>query len=130
MHAIRNPFCPSYSFWLSSIFMPALPIKPDLTLKYPDADGHELVTDFYLPGPDAKNLPCILLRGPGGRHSVSAISYADLGKEGLCRRHSETPVPQVTLKAKHCLSIPIAGASFRTAFDTVQWLAKHPVNNW
>jgi predicted acyl esterase len=35
--------------------------KPDMTIMVPMSDGIELATDIYLPDPQAKSLPCILL---------------------------------------------------------------------
>src|SRR5262245_53100805 len=58
------------------------PVKPHATVMIPMRDGVSLPTDLYLPETEAKHLPCILLRGPAGRHAQTATLFAPLAQEG------------------------------------------------
>lgn len=101
---------------------------PDLTLKIPMRDGHELVTDFYLPQPDAKNLPCILLRGPGGRQSATATAYTGLVKQGYVVVIQDTRSASDT-EGKTLPFYSDGWGKQQDGYDTVQWLAKNPLTN-
>lgn len=101
---------------------------PDLTLSIPMRDGVELTTDIYLPNPDAKNLPCILLRGPGGRRASTAIYYTNLAKEGYVVAIQDTR--SATDKEGKTLPYYSDGwGKYQDGYDTVQWLAAHPLTN-
>ena len=45
-------------------------------------DGVQLPTDLYLPSPEAKGLPCILLRSPSGRTRGHFETIIALAKDG------------------------------------------------
>lgn len=102
--------------------------KPDHTLMIPMRDGTLLPTDIYLPHPEAKNLPCILLRGPSGRNSRSGTAYIGLAKHGyiIAIQDSRSALD------KEGRSLPYftdGWGKFQDGYDTVDWLAKHPLTN-
>ena len=103
-------------------------VKPDLTLQIPMRDGMELTTDVYLPQPEAKNLPCILLRGPGGRQSAAALYYASLAKEGYAVAIQDTR-SACDLEGKTLPYYSDGWGKMQDGYDTVQWLSKHPLTN-
>lgn len=102
--------------------------KPDQTFKIPMRDGHELITDIYLPSADAKNLPCILLRGPGGRHAASAVTYVGLAKDGYVVAIQDSR----SVNDPEGKTLPFFSDGWgkqQDGYDTVQWLAQNPVTN-
>ena len=101
---------------------------PDLTLNIPMRDGVELTTDIYLPDPEAKNLPCILLRGPGGRQASTAICYASLAKEGYVIAIQDTR-SAIDHEGKTLPYYSDGWGMHQDGYDAVQWLAKHPLTN-
>jgi uncharacterized protein len=126
----RSLFIILASFSLLNAFfeLSAAEVKPDLTLKIPMRDGVELTTDIYLPNPEAKNLPCILLRGPGGRLAPSAIMYTDLAKEGFVIAIQDTR-SAIDLEGKTLPFYSDGWGKEQDGYDTVQWLAQHPLTN-
>jgi predicted acyl esterase len=102
--------------------------KPDMTIMVPMSDGIELATDIYLPDPQAKSLPCILLRGPAGRHSNTATLYAKLAKAGYAVAIQDTRAT----KDEGGKSIPFYTDGWgpqKDGYDAIEWLAKHPITN-
>lgn len=107
-------------------FVGADEIKPDKTIMVPMSDGTELTTDIYLPSPDAKNLPCILLRGPAGRHTISATRFAELAKAGYVVAIQDTR----SANEGKCLPFYTDGwGKQQDGYEAVEWLAKHPLTN-
>lgn len=103
-------------------------IKPDTTLFVPMRDGELLPTDIYLPYPEAKNLPCILLRGPAGRRSQTALIYTPLAKAGYAIAIQDTRAAN----DKEGKTIPFQSDGWgkeQDGYDTVEWLAKNPLTN-
>ena len=104
-------------------------LKPDLTIMVPMHDGTELPTDIYLPHPDAKNLPCILLRGPSGRHHfASATVYAPMAKAGFVVAIQDTRAA----KDREGKTLPFFSdgwSKYQDGYDSVEYLAKHPLTN-
>lgn len=107
----------------------ATELKPDLTLMVPMSDGTELPTDIYLPTPDAKGLPCILLRGPSGRHHVaSATVFAPLAKAGYVVAIQDTRAAADT-EGKTLPFFSDGWHKFQDGYDAVEWLAKNELTN-
>ncbi len=118
-------------FLLISLFSLSLAseaVKPDQTLFIPMRDGVELPTDIYLPYPEAKNLPCILQRGPAGRHVPTATCFAALAKAGYVVAIQDTRAAN----DKEGKTLPFYSDGWgkeQDGYDTVQWLADHPLTN-
>jgi predicted acyl esterase len=103
-------------------------IKPDITLFIPMRDGELLPTDIYLPYPEASNLPCILLRGPAGRRSPTALVYTPLAKAGYVIAIQDTRAAN----DKQGKTVPFNSHGWgkeQDGYDTVEWLAKNPLTN-
>lgn len=104
-------------------------LKPDCTLMVPMRDGTELPTDIYLPHPEAKGLPCILLRGPAGRHHfASATVYAPMAKAGYVVAIQDTRAA-TDLQGKTLPFFSDGWSKYQDGYDAVEWLAKHPLTN-
>ena len=104
-------------------------LKPDFTLMVPMRDGTELPTDIYLPHPEAKNLPCILLRGPSGRHHfASATVYAPMAKAGFAVAIQDTRAA-TDQQGKALPFFSDGWSRYQDGYDAVEWMAKHPVTN-
>lgn len=117
-------------FFLFLIFqgIGAEELKPDLTIKIPMRDGVELTTDLYLPSPEARGLPCILLRSPSGRQQPYWQSLLPLAKEGYAIAIQETRnVTDPDGKTFPFLSD--GWGKLQDGYDTVEWLAKSPYTN-
>jgi predicted acyl esterase len=101
-------------------------LKPDLTILIPMRDGVELPTDLYLPSPDARGLPCVLLRSPAGRGHGQ--SFAELAKAGYVVAIQETR----SVLDKEGKSLPFISdgwGKLQDGYDTVEWLAQSPYTN-
>lgn len=103
-------------------------LKPDQTIKVPMSDGVELPTDIYLPHPEARNLPCILLRGPAGRHTNSATMFAGLAKEGYVVAIQDTRAAN-DQEGKMLPFYSDGWGPQKDGYDAVEWLAKSPFTN-
>lgn len=98
------------------------------TVEVPMRDGMLLPMDIYTAEKDAKNLPCILIRSPAGRQQMTALTYIPLAQHGYA----------IAIQATRS-SLDIAGKTipyhsdgfshFQDGYDTVEWLAAHPVCN-
>ena len=100
--------------------------KPDVTLDIPMRDGFQLPTDIYLPAPDAKGLPCVLLRSPSGRKAWT--SFAELAKAGYCIAIQDTR----SVLDKEGKTFPFMTDGWgkqQDGYDTVEWLAKSSYTN-
>lgn len=102
-------------------------IKPDLTVMIPMRDGTELPTDLYLPSPDARGLPCVLLRSPAGRHSHWK-HFVTLAKDGYVVAVQETR-SATDEEGKTFPFISDGWGKLQDGYDTVEWLAKSPYTN-
>lgn len=102
--------------------------KPDMTLMIPMRDGVELPTDIYLPNSEAKGLPCILLRGPAGRHAKSSVYYANLSKEGYVIAIQDSRAAKDVVGAAMPYWTDGWGQQ-QDGFDTVEYLGHHALTN-
>jgi hypothetical protein len=103
-------------------------LEPTLTLKVPMRDGLELLTDIYLPTPDSKNLPCILLRLPGGRHAEPWKSYSALSALGYAVAIQDTR-SSIDPEGKTLPYLSDGWWKHQDGYDTVEWLAKSEYTN-
>lgn len=125
---LRKPILSSIVFLVAVVQLFAAEIVPDQTIQVPMRDGTELPTDIYLPSPDAKNLPCIFLRGPGGRRAQTALMYAKLAKEGYAVAIQDTRSVLDT-EGKTLPYHSDGWVKHQDGYDAVQWLAQHPLTN-
>lgn len=102
-------------------------LKPDLTVMIPMRDGVELPTDLYLPSPQARGLPCILIRSPAGR-DVYWKEFAKLAKEGYVVAIQETR-SALDKEGKTFPFISDGWGKLQDGYDTVEWLAHSPYTN-
>jgi predicted acyl esterase len=103
-------------------------LKPDMTVMIPMRDGTELPTDIYLPHPHARDLPCVLLRGPAGRHSASGTYYAKLTKEGYVVAIQDSR-SFIDREGKTLPFVTDGWGKEQDGYDTVEWLAKNYLTN-
>lgn len=103
-------------------------LKPTLTIKIPMRDGVELPTDLYLPFPEARGLPCILLRSPSGRHQPYWQSLLPLAKEGYVIAIQDTR-NVLDSEGKTFPFLSDGWGKLQDGYDTVEWLAKSPYTN-
>jgi predicted acyl esterase len=102
-------------------------LKPDLQVMIPMRDGTELQTDLYLPTPDSRGLPCILLRSPSGR-DVSWKGILELAQAGYVIAVQETRSAK-DLEGKTLPFVSDAWGKLQDGYDVVEWLAKSPYTN-
>ncbi len=129
-HSIERFFCLFLISYVASgsSWVGANQLVPDSTLQIPMRDGKELPTDLYLPSPEARALPCILLRTPAGRQGASVKEFAELAKEGYVVAVQETrSVSDVSGKTFPFMSD--AWGRLQDGYDTVEWLAQSPYTN-
>lgn len=133
---ITFSFIPRFSFsflfacslFFSSSTLISAEHKPDYTLDIPMRDGALLPMDFYLPEPNARNLPCVLIRSPGGRASRTAVGFTYLTKFGYLVAIQDTrcSLDQAGRTLPYCTD----GWGFhQDGYDTVQWLAESEFTN-
>lgn len=103
-------------------------LAPDLTVMIPMRDGLKLPTDLYLPSPEARGLPCVLLRSPGDRRQIFGKEIVQLAKEGYVVAIQETR-SAVDLEGKTFPFITDGWGALQDGYDTVEWLAKSPYTN-
>jgi uncharacterized protein len=102
-------------------------LKPDFTIMIPMRDGTELPTDLYLPSPEAKGLPCILLRSPSGRIGPWS-RFAELAKAGYLIAIQDTR----SVLDREGKTLPFLSDGWgkqKDGYDTVEWLAASPYTN-
>ena len=124
---LRNIFCIFlFSFQLLAADQAAR--KADLTISIPMRDELELPTDLYFPEDSSKDLPCVLIRSPGGRSSRHALAFTYLTKLGYLVAIQET---RCSLdKTGRTLPYCTDGWGFhQDGYDTVQWLGKSEFTN-
>lgn len=103
-------------------------LKPAMTLMIPMRDGVELPTDIYLPDGESKGLPCILLRGPAGRHAKSSVYFANLAKEGYVVAIQDSRAAKDVVGAAMPYFTDGWGVQ-QDGYDTVEYLGHHPLTN-
>jgi uncharacterized protein len=119
-----------YLFIFSFVFLCPISgeeVQPHVTLFIPMRDGVKLETDLYLPAPEAKNLPCILLRNPAGRNAFGK-EIIELTKFGYAVAIQDTR----NVLDKEGKSFPFVSdgcGKLQDGYDTVEWLAKSPYTN-
>lgn len=120
----------SFIFIFCLLVLPLLAenIPPTTTLCIPMRDGAQLQADVYLPSPDAKGLPCILIRNPAGRKAPSWLHYANLCKLGYAVVIQDTRSAS-DLEGKTFPFFDDGWGDRKDGYDTVEWLAKHPLTN-
>lgn len=90
-------------------------------------DGVELVTNLYLPYPEARHLPCILIRSPAGLVGFWK-NFLPIAKQGYVVAVQETR----SALDKEGKSLPFVADGWgrlKDGYDTVEWLAKSPYTN-
>lgn len=102
-------------------------LKPDLTVMIPMRDGVELPTDLYLPSPEARGLPCILLRSPAGRQAYWK-SFAEMAKAGYAVAIQDTR-SVLDPEGKTFPFLTDGWGKLQDGYDTVEWLAQSPYTN-
>ena len=106
---------------------PAEQPTPDLTYKVKMRDGYELPVDVFLPNPNAKDLPCILVRTPSSRETNNP-EYASMAKWGYAVAVQDTR--NVVDKKGEILPYWADGWGMQQdGYDTVEWLASQPFSN-
>jgi len=117
-----------FFLFFSIQILPGADGKPDYTLSVPMRDGTELPTDFYLPEPNLRNLPCVLLRSPGGRTARSAVGFNYLTKHGylVVIQDTRSVLDQAGKTLPYCTD---AWGHHQDGYDTVQWLANSEFTN-
>ncbi|OJU80770.1 MAG: acylase [Chlamydia sp. 32-24] len=103
-------------------------IEPSLTLFIPMRDGTQLPTDIYLPPDKKENLPCILIRNPSGRKTEPWLQYHQLTHFGYAVAFQDTR-SALDATGKTFPFLHDGWGSEQDGYDTVEWLAKHPITN-
>lgn len=103
-------------------FINAEEIKPNHTIMIPMRDGVELPTDIYLPSPDSRNLPCILVRTPSGRQNHKDF-YIPFVKNGYVVAIQDTR-SAVDPEGKLFPYISDGWGRHKDGYDTIEWLSK------
>lgn len=120
-------YCCIYFFLFIAQLFASEELKPSLTVMVPMRDGVELPTDLYLPSLQARNLPCILLRSPAGRH-IYCQDCSKLSKDGYVIAVQETR-SALDKEGKTFPFIADAWGQLQDGYDTVEWLAQSPYTN-
>lgn len=108
-------------------FLGAEVALPNLTLDIPMRDGVTLPADVYLPSTQATSLPCVLIRTPNGRQSHAA-EYSALAQAGYAVVIQDMR-SSLDKEGKAFPYVSDAWHGLQDGYDTVQWLAKHPITN-
>ena len=103
-------------------------LKPAFTLFIPMRDGKKLPTDLYLPYPEAKNLPCILLRSPAGKEAPHWKPFTAMAKAGYAIAIQDTR-SALDLEGKTVPFMTDGWGKLQDGYDTVEWLAQSPYTN-
>jgi len=98
------------------------------TLEIPMRDGTLLPVDIYLPHEGAKALPCILVRSPAGRNQMTAVSYIPMAKYGYAVAIQSTR-SAMDPEGKTLPYRTDGWNVYQDGYDSVEWLAKHPLTN-
>ncbi len=91
-------------------------------------DGTELPTDIYLPYPDAKGLPCVVIRTPSGKHLYHDIYVPPLTKQGYIVAYQDTR-SYLDKQGKTFPYVTDGWGQYQDGYDTIEWLAKSPLTN-
>jgi len=115
-------------FLLFTQVLIATELKPSTTVSIPMRDGITLLTDLYLPSPEARHLPCILIRLPAGRDAQPWVSYAALSKLGYVVAIQDTR-SAIDPEGKTLPFVSDGWEKLQDGFDAVEWLAKSEYTN-
>lgn len=113
-------------FLLSAHFLAAL--EPAVTVQIPMRDGLCLAADVYLPNPEARNLPCILMRLPAGRKAEPWVGYAALCHLGYAVVIQDSR-SAIDPQGKTFPFLSDGWWKLQDGFDTVEWLSKSDYTN-
>lgn len=108
-------------------FQVSAELVPDATIMIPMRDGTQLPTDIYLPSPQAKGLPCILLRSPAGR-KAHWKEFAIIAKLGYVVAIQDTR-SAIDKEGKTFPFLTDGWGKAQDGYDAVEWLAKSPYTN-
>lgn len=116
--------------WFTPLLAASQPddILPDVTLMIPMRDGTLLPTDLYLPTPDAKGLPCILLRSPAGRRAPHWLEFTRMAKAGYVIAIQDTR-NALDPEGKTFPFLTDGWGKLQDGYDAVEWLAQSPYTN-
>lgn len=130
LHAMYMKIIPFLAalFVLSLQILFADELMPTLTVAIPMRDGVELTTDLYLPAPEARGLPCILLRSPAGRNAPHWKAFAEMAKAGYVIAIQDTR-SALDKEGKTLPFVTDGWGKLQDGYDTVEWLAKSPYTN-
>lgn len=103
-------------------------LAPDLTVMIPMRDGKELPADIYLPSPEARSLPCILLRSPSGRQGHWK-EFLKIAKEGGYAVVVQETRSAIDSEGKTFPFVSDGWGKLQDGYDTVEWLAQSPYTN-
>lgn len=109
------------------LFLYADELSPTLSVQIPMRDGVELPTDIYLPSPDARHLPCILIRSPSGRNGFWK-PFVEIAKAGYVVAIQQTR-SSLDVEGKTLPFMSDGWGKLQDGFDTVSWLAKSCYTN-
>lgn len=99
-------------------------VQPYCTVMIPMRDGKRLATDIYLPSPEARGLPALLIRSPAGRTALPALSNLSLLNEGYMIAIQDTrSASDIEGKTMPCFDDTEDG------HDTIEWLSKSEFTN-
>lgn len=108
-------------------FLSAEELTPDLTVMVPMRDGVLLPTDLYYPTPENRDVPCILLRSPGGRQAHWKY-FAAMAKKGYVIAIQDTR-SVLDEDGKTFPFISDGWGTLQDGYDTIEWLAASPYTN-
>lgn len=116
--------------WLASFELTANALEPSTTVHVPMRDGMELPADLYYPaGVSISNqLPCILLRLPGGRKAEPWVQLAHLANAGFVVAIQDTR----SALDKEGKTVPYFSDGWdqqQDGYDTINWLAASSFTN-
>ena len=85
-------------------------------------DGTKLPTDLYLSHADATHCPCILIRGPAGRHAHHVKMFLSLARQGYVVAVQDTR-SAIDPDGKTIPYLADGWGPQQDGYDTVKWLA-------
>lgn len=115
-------------FFLLILHLGAESRRPDATVMIPMRDGKELSTDLYLPDPEGRSLPCLLVRSPAGRAADPALANLHFLEHGYMVAIQETR-SAIDPEGKTMPFIDDGWLERQDGYDTVEWLSKNSLTN-
>jgi uncharacterized protein len=126
MNSIYYRFVTLVSIFYGSL-LGANEVKPDVTVMIPMRDGAQLTTDLYLPTPETRGAPCILIRSPSGREGHWLV-FIEMRKLGYVVAVQETR-NYTDIHGKTLPFVSDGWGALKDGYDSVEWLAKSPYTN-